>query len=115
MKRGENEMANRKRNKQIAVRVTDEEYAEIMKQVEKSGMTQQDFFLKAIRETNITNLDGLKEVVPEMKRIGNNLNQVAKKLNEGEGGTITQSQWDELIGGFNETWQSLKQLIRKQA
>ena len=55
MKRGENEMANRKRNKQIAVRVTDEEYEEIMKQVEKSGMTQQDFFLKAIRETNITN------------------------------------------------------------
>lgn len=108
-------MANRKKNKQIAVRVTEEEYAEIMLLVAKSGMTQQEFFSRAIRETTITNLDGLKEVVPEMKRIGNNLNQIAKKLNEGEGANVTQDQWAELVRGYSEVWQSLKQLIHEQA
>ena len=27
--------------------------------------------------------DGIKELIPELKRIGNNLNQIAKRCNEG--------------------------------
>ena len=29
------------------------------------------------------NTDGIKELIPELKRIGNNLNQIAKRCNEG--------------------------------
>ena len=31
----------------------------------------------------IVNTDGIKELIPELKRIGNNLNQIAKRCNEG--------------------------------
>lgn len=48
-------MANRKRAKQIAVRVTEAEYEEIMLAIEKSGMSQQDFFIKAVTEINLSN------------------------------------------------------------
>ena len=106
-------MANRKKNKQIAVRVTEEEYAEIMLLVAKSGMTQQEFFSRAIRETTITNLDGLKEVVPEMKKAGNNLNQIAHKINSGE--YPSNAEFEQLRKEYGEVWQLLRQLIHEQA
>ena len=34
-------------------------------------------------EKQIVNTDGIKELIPELKRIGNNLNQIAKRCNEG--------------------------------
>lgn len=106
-------MANRKRAKQIAVRVNDAEYEEIMSQVKKSGMTQQEFFIKAIRETTVTNLDGLKEVVPEMKKAGNNLNQIAHKINSGE--FPSNTEFEQLRKEYGEVWQLLRQLIHAQA
>lgn len=106
-------MANRTRPKQIAVRVTEEEYTEIMELVAKSGMTQQEFFSRAIRETTVTNMDGMKELVPELKRIGNNLNQLAKKANEGGG--VAAAEVEVIQGELDEVWQLLRQCIARQA
>lgn len=111
----EKKKPNRTKAKQIAFRMTDKEYEKLMQLVARSGKTQQEFLTTAILNTTVTNLDGLKEVVPEMKRLGNNLNQIAKKLNEGAGATITKSQWAELVEGYGEVWQQLKQLIAEQA
>ena len=36
-----------------------------------------------VLEKQIVNTDGIKELLPELKRIGNNLNQIAKRCNEG--------------------------------
>ena len=106
---------NRTKSKQVAFRVTEKEYEKLMKLVVLSGQSQQDFLTTAIINTKVTNLDGLKAVVPEMKRMGNNLNQIAKRLNEGAGAYVTQSQWAELIEGYSEVWQLLKQLIQELA
>lgn len=102
-------MANRTRNKQISFRLTENEYKSVMKKIENSGMSQQEYFLKTLNSAIIYNTDGLKEVVPELKRVGNNLNQIAKRYNEGA--AVPQSEWNELVGGYNEIWQSLRRLI----
>lgn len=102
-------MANRTRNKQISFRLTENEYKAVMKKIEKAGMSQQEYFLKTLNSATIYNTDGLKEVVPELKRVGNNLNQIAKRYNEGA--AVPQGEWNELVGGYNEIWQLLKQLI----
>lgn len=106
---------NRTKSKQVSFRVTEKEYEKIMNLVVLSGKSQQEFLTTAIINTKVTNLDGLKAVVPEMKRMGNNLNQIAKRLNEGAGAYVTQSQWAELIGGYSEVWQLLKQFIQERA
>jgi len=72
---------NRTRPKQIVIRVSEEELAQIKEKVEQSGKSQQQY-IEALTQSNIVNLDGLKEIYPELKRQGNNLNQIAKKLNE---------------------------------
>lgn len=104
---------NRTRPKQIVIRVSEEELAQIKEKVEQSGKSQQQYIIEALTQSNIVNLDGIKELYPEIKRIGNNLNQIAKALN---GSTyysyslITQNQKE-----LEKIWQLLKQYLQKQA
>ena len=104
---------NRTRPKQIVIRVSEEELAQIKEKVEQSGKSQQQYIIEALTQSNIVNTDGIKELYPEIKRIGNNLNQIAKALN----GTayypynlITQNQKE-----LEKIWQLLKQYLQKQA
>ena len=36
-----------------------------------------EYILSCVLEKQIVNMDGIKELIPELKRIGNNLNQIA--------------------------------------
>ena len=63
-------------------RLSEEEAKELQKKIEKSGISQQDYILKSVLNKPITNTDGIKELIPELKRQGANLNQLEKKLNE---------------------------------
>ena len=105
---------NRTRPKQIVIRVSEEELAQIKEKVEQSGKSQQQYIIEALTQSNIVNLDGLKEIYPELKRQGNNLNQIAKKLNENgyvdQYNLITDNQKE-----LDKVWQSLKQFLQKQA
>lgn len=104
---------NRTRPKQIVIRLTEEEFAKVKAQVEKSGLKQQDYLIRAITNKTISNTDGLKELVPEIKRVGNNLNQLSRKANEGY--VIGVEQLEQAQKELSEVWQSLKQFIQKQA
>lgn len=67
---------NRTRPKQIVIRVSEEELAQNKKKkVEQSGKSQQQYIIEALTQSNIVNTDGIKELIPELKRVGNNLNQ----------------------------------------
>lgn len=103
---------NRTRPKQIVIRVSEEELEQIKSKVEQSGKNQQQYIIEALTQKEVVNLDAVKELYPELKRIGNNLNQIAKTLN-GKGyydyRLITQNQKE-----LNEVWQSLRQYLQKR-
>lgn len=109
---------NRTRPNQIVIRVSDEELELIKGKVVKSGISQQEFIIKALLEKPVVNTDGIKEIVPELKRIGNNINQIAKRCNEN---TVnyetlsTKAELSKISRELNETWQLLKRLARGQA
>ena len=73
-------MANRKRNQTISIRLTTEEKEEIIAKAKQANMTLTDYLIECSRNTEITVTD-LSEVLIELKRIGNNLNQIARKAN----------------------------------
>lgn len=106
-------MANKSRPKQVMFRLSEEEAEKLQKKVEQSGMSQQDYILKAVLDKPITNTDGIKELVPELKRQGNNLNQIAKKLNEGGYiDYISQYELPKVLKEMREIWQQLKQYLQ---
>ena len=105
---------NRTRPKQIVIRVSEEELAQIKEKVEQSGKSQQQYIIEALTQSNIVNLDGLKEIYPELKRQGNNLNQIAKKLNE-NGYVDYKQELPNTMKEVREVWQLLKQYLQKQS
>lgn len=92
------------------VRVSEEEWEIVNEKVKSSGMNQQQYLLTAILGQSVTNTDGVKELVPELKRIGNNLNQIARASNQGL--SATSESLDRINEEMNKIWRLLKQYLR---
>ncbi len=101
---------NKTRPKKFMVRVSEEEWETVNEKVKSSGMNQQQYLLAAILGQSVTNTDGVKELVPELKRIGNNLNQIARASNQGL--SATSESLDRINEEMNEVWRLLKQYLR---
>lgn len=102
---------NKSRPKQVMFRLSEEEVKELQKKIEKSGISQQDYILKSVLNKPITNTDGIKELIPELKRQGANLNQLVKKLNE-KGYIDYKQELPQLEKELKEIWQQLKQYLQ---
>ena len=77
------DLPNRKRSKQVKIYLSDEEYQQFIEKVEKSKLNQTDYFIKCVTGKKITVIEGLKEILTDLKRIGANMNQISKNLNSG--------------------------------
>ena len=73
----------RKRNKTLTIRLTEKEYETITKKAVQSGMSITDFLVAATEQTLIYVAEDTKPLVTELKRIGNNMNQITAKINAG--------------------------------
>ena len=105
---------NKTRPKQLSFRVNEEEYQKLQERVQESGKTQQEYILSCVLDKKIVNTDGIKELIPELKRIGNNLNQIAKKCNEG-GVLPSEAEVREQGEELKKVWQLLRRYLQKQA
>ncbi|MBO5177547.1 MAG: plasmid mobilization relaxosome protein MobC [Lachnospiraceae bacterium] len=77
-------MANRKRPYQYIVRLSEPETWLLYDKVSQAGSSQQEYIRRCILGAQVINTDGLKQLLPELKRIGNNLNQIARSCNQGK-------------------------------
>ncbi|MDL2236780.1 MobC family plasmid mobilization relaxosome protein [Christensenellaceae bacterium OttesenSCG-928-K19] len=101
-------MVNRKRKIHIGFRVTEKEYVMICRKVEKSRLPLREFMLRCVQGKEILVKEGGHEVVIELKRIGNNLNQLAHAANAGmvsHCGRQLDKIYDE-VREVRRTWQS---------
>ena len=98
-------MRNLTRNKAITLRMTQEEFDFLQNQMKRASQkTQTDFFLAVLRKKPIIVIEELKPALQELKRQGNNLNQIARKLNE------TNSFGESATKVMNECWKAYRTL-----
>ena len=84
-------MANNTRR--IFIRVTEEEYKELLRQKAFMHLPSYSSLIRMYINNAVcfnVNLDGMFELSTQISRIGNNINQIAKKANETQ--TITPYQ-----------------------
>ena len=98
----------------LSFRVNEEEYQQLQEKVFQSGKNQQEYILSCVLEKQIVNTDGIKELIPELKRIGNNLNQIAKRCNEG-GVLPSEAEVREQGEELKQVWQLLRRYLQRQA
>lgn len=104
---------NKKRPKQITFRASQEEYKIIQTKIKKSGLKQQDFLLNMAMEKEIVFVEGLTELLTEVKRQGNNLNQLTRKLYS-NGYIDYKNELPKMEKEWKEVWQLLKSYLQKQ-
>ena len=97
----------RKRNQTISIRLTPEEKKEIVAKAKQAQMTLTDYLIECSRNTEIAVTD-LSEVLVELKRIGNNLNQIARKINSKR---FFFGKFDSVIEGQRKIYDAILSLM----
>ena len=100
---------NRTRPKQIVIRVSEDELKLIKKKVKQSGKNQQQYIIQALTQKQIINTDAIKEIYPELKRQGNNLNQITKMLHQN---SHDDQDFKMAMKEVKEVWQLLKHYLQ---
>lgn len=102
---------NRSRNVPIGLRVSEKELAIIDKKKDRARMTRTDYLIACAMGKQITLMEDLKPLLSEMKRVGNNLNQLTKLANMGR---ITEVNLIETWEALNKIYVELHRLVREK-
>ena len=86
------------KNERINFRVSQEEKNRIMENAKRAGMKVSTYAAYATLEKEIIIIEGLEEVVYQLNKIGNNLNQLTKKSNQGMITCINLNQTKQEFG-----------------
>lgn len=73
----------RRRNETLTVRLTKTEKENIIAKAKRARMNLTEYILAISKQTEIILPPDTAPIVVELKRIGNNLNQIAAKVNSG--------------------------------
>ena len=105
----------RKRMIQKKIRLTEEEARFISTKVSESGMTNFNSFARIMLimgEVKILNFDELRELRKEINRIGVNINQIAKKVNEDD--QVSLEELSQILEFQKDLKATVNQFIQKQ-
>ncbi|MEH2943178.1 plasmid mobilization relaxosome protein MobC [Lachnospiraceae bacterium KK002] len=120
----------RRRNKNVSVRMTEDEYAALTMRVAESGQTLQSFIINAVLGAKVSGREEVKELQKlnghfadtnrQLRGMATNINQMAHVAN-GYGQIPQQSQLEQLHQElqlfrkeFDATWRLIRQLISLQ-
>lgn len=98
------------KNADLHIRISDELKEKIKLESQKSNLSMSEYVSKQLSNKKIIVNEGLKETVYELRKIGNNLNQIAKKLNLNNSTFNDSKNLYEIKNEVNKIWQSLNLL-----
>ena len=102
-------MPNKNKSSIISFRVTPEEKALLEEKSYGHYRLMSDYIRDCVFKKEIVVINGLDEFADELRRIGNNLNQLTRAVNSGYAEVI---DLDETKKEVKELWQSLNSLQR---
>ncbi len=73
----------KQKNKNFAFRISERDLAEIKRKAKRAKLTTTDYLTKSALGKEIVIIDGLHELISELKGIGRNLNQLTVLANMG--------------------------------
>ena len=100
----------RKRDKTLTIRLTESEKMMIEKKASKSKLNLTEYIISVSSKSKISVTEDTKPLLLELKRIGNNINQIAMKINSG---VISSYNFDEVISLQRKIYEQLLLLVGK--
>ena len=87
-----------KKDKIITIRVSEKEKKKLIERSEVAKLSLSEYLIKQGLDKEIVIVDGLNEVVTELRRIGNNINQLTYLANSGRIYTVDLSEVKQELG-----------------
>ena len=100
----------RKRDKTLTIRLTESEKMMIEKKASKAKLNLTEYIISVSSKSKISVTEDTKPVLLELKRIGNNINQIAMKINSG---VVSSYNFDEVISLQRKIYEQLLLLVGK--
>ena len=100
----------RTRNKSIPIRVTEKELEEIDARASKAKKNRTEYLINCALGKEITVISDLREMITQLKRIGNNLNQLTRKANAHEVEVVDLTETNNAMG---DIYQAIFALARR--
>ncbi|MFR6659534.1 MAG: MobC family plasmid mobilization relaxosome protein, partial [Clostridia bacterium] len=99
------------KDKHFNFRVNEKEYNNIKSKINKSNLNTSEYLLKTAMDKEIIVINGLEEAITQLRKIGNNINQLTKLSNQG---SITNVNLENVKEELKNIWQLLNLLIQNQ-
>ena len=98
----------RTRNHRFSIWLNDKEFAQLTRQAEITGLKKEPLIRKLIMGTDIQPRlpDNISHLLREINYIGNNINQIAKKVNIES--RVSQAQLEEILHLLGEIYREVK-------
>ena len=90
--------------------MTPQTKAEIQHRAKQAGMTVTDYLLTCALGKEIIQINGLDEILSELKAQGRNLNQLTTLANMGR---VTVLKGDALAENYGKIYEQLRELLRE--
>ena len=100
----------RTRNKSIPIRVTEKELQAIDEAAKKAKKNRTEYLISAALGKEITVIEDLREMIVQLKKIGNNLNQLTRKANAHEVEVVNLTETNNAMG---DIYQAIFALARR--
>ena len=98
-----------KKDKIITIRVNEKE-KKLIERSEVAKLSLSEYLIEQGLDKDIVIVDGLNEVISELRRIGNNINQLTYLANSGRIYTVDLSEVKQEIG---KVWNVISELQNK--
>ena len=98
------------KNSDLHIRISDKLKQKLINESQKSKLSLSEYVDKTLRGKTITVYEGLNETVYELRKIGNNLNQIAKNLNSNNSKFRDSQNLIEIKNEVSKIWQLLNSL-----
>ena len=103
---------SRKRNITLSFWLTQEELEGLKTRISNTNLNQSTYIRKSILDKNITVIPGIRDFTIEIKRIGNNLNQITRLANEGSI-KILGNDLSDIKEDLKKVWEQLASTLKK--
>ena len=103
-----------RRNIRISVRLTEEEHQLLKEKMARIGVTNQEAFLRKMALDGLViklDLPELKQMISLLRYTSNNINQIAKRLNEN--GRAYETDFADIREKQNQLWGLANEILMK--
>lgn len=103
-----------RRNIRISVRLTEEEHRLLKEKMERIGVTNQEAFLRKMALDGLVirlDLPELKQMISLLRYTSNNINQIAKRLNES--GRAYETDFADIQEKQTQLWELTNEILMK--